>query len=143
MKKTKNPIHISGDDAIINQPVLSKEAIIQILRDENPPVDGDLYFNQLFLIVEFKKVSEIIGIIKGELYNNDKLDFRGSLIIPLSQNDDNQQKNWNTIEIGKSVFYGLSFDSRELCITEKIKEFFNRSISEGKIQDFIPFTGVK
>ena len=84
-----------------------------------------------------------IGIIKGELFNNDHLDYRGSILLPLSQIDEIQQKSWDNMEIGKSVFYGLSFDSRELCITEKIGEFLNRSFSEGKIQDFIPFAGLK
>ena len=143
MRKTRTVAPNLPDDSTSIIPHPSKEEIIQILREENPPVDGEDRFNQLFLIIEFKKINARIGIIKGELYNNDQLDYRGSLLIPLSQDNVNQKNQWDSIEIGKSVYYGLSFDARELCLTEKIGEFFNRSIEEGRIEDFIPFTGLK
>lgn len=116
---------------------------MQILKEENPPVDETNRYNQLFLIVEFKKINEKIGIIKGELYGNGQLEYRGSILIPLLMAEANQQSNWNTIDVGKSIFYGMSFDTRELCLTEKVSDFSGRSIEEGKIQDFIPFLGTK
>lgn len=143
MRKTKTVAPNLPDDLTSIIPHPSKEDIIQILREENPPVDGEDKFNQFFLIVEFKKINARIGIIKGELYNNDQLDYRGSLLVPLSHDNANQKDQWNLIEIGKSVYYGLSFDARELCLTEKIGEFVSRSIQDGKIQDFIPFIGGK
>ncbi|WP_321504308.1 hypothetical protein [uncultured Methanoregula sp.] len=122
----------------------SKKEIIAILREENPPIDGDDRFSQLFLIVEYKKINANMGIIKGELYNNDQLDYRGSLLIPILNNTPDQpNNNWASLEIGKSMFYGISFDARELCLTERIGEFIHRSIDEGKLQDFLPFTGSK
>ena len=141
MKKTKTVDPAILDDT--SESHLTKNELIQILREENPPVDDDNRFNQLFLIVEYKKINLRIGIIKGELYNNDQLDYRGSLLLPLMRSDTDQKNQWDSIEIGKSVYYGLSFDARELCITEKIGEFLHRSIDEGKLQDFIPFTGAK
>jgi hypothetical protein len=141
MKKTKTVDPVILDDT--SESHLTKNEIIQILREENPPVDDDNRFNQLFLIVEFKKINLHVGIIKGELYNNDQLDYRGSLLMPLMRSDTDQKNQWDSIEVGRSVYYGLSFDARELCITEKIGEFLHRSIDEGKLQDFIPFTGGK
>jgi len=131
------------DRLVDSVPHLSKEEIIQILKDENPPIDGKDRFNQLFLIVEFKKINAQIGIIKGELYNNDKLDYRGSFLFPLTPDDTKQKNLWDSIEIADSIYYGISFDARDLRLTEKVAEFFNRSIEEGKIQDFIPFTGLR
>ena len=142
MRKTKTiaPDELENSTSIIHP---SKEEIIKILRDENPPIEGEDRFNQLFLIIEFKKINAHIGIIKGEFYDNDHLDYRGSLLVPLSQGNSNQKNQWDSIEIGRSVYYGIAFDARELCFTEKIREFFNRSIEEGRIQDFIPFTSLK
>lgn len=141
MKKTTTINSAVLDDT--SESHLTKNEIIQILMEENPPVDGDNRFNQLFLIVEFKKINLGVGIIKGELYNNDQLDYRGSLLIPLMKNDTDQKNQWDSIEVGNSVYYGVSFDARELCMTEKIGEFLHRSIDEGKLQDFIPFIGSK
>jgi hypothetical protein len=141
MKKTTTINSAVLDDT--SESHLTKNEIIQILMEENPPVDGDNRFNQLFLIVEFKKINPRVGIIKGELYNNDQLDYRGSLLIPLMKNDTDQKNQWDSIEVGNSVYYGVSFDARELCMTEKIGEFLHRSIDEGKLQDFIPFIGSK
>lgn len=141
MKKTTTINSAVLDDT--SESHLTKNEIIQILMEENPPVDGDNRFNQLFLIVEFKKINPRVGIIKGELYNNDQLDYRGSLLIPLMKNDTDQKNQWDSIEVGNSVYYGVSFDARELCMTEKIGEFLHRSIDEGKLQDFIPFIGAK
>ena len=121
----------------------TKEEIIQILKEENPPVDEINHYNQLFLIVEFKKINERIGIIKGEIFGNEQLEYRGSILLPLLKTEANQQSNWNSIEVGKSIFYGMSFDARELGLTEKVGDFIGRSLEEGKVQDFIPFLGIR
>ena len=121
----------------------TKEEIMQILKEENPPFDEINHYSQLFLIIEFKKINESIGIIKGELYGNEQLEYRGSILIPLFKTEVNQQSNWNSIEIGKSIFYGISFDARELGLIEKVSDFIGRSFEEGKIQDFIPFLGIR
>jgi hypothetical protein len=143
MKKTETITPETPDASTGTILYPSKEEIIQILREENPPIDRENKFNQLFLIVEFKKINSRIGIIKGELYINDILDYRGSFLVPLINDSINTQNQWNSMEIGASIYYGLSFDSRELCLAEKIGEFFHRSFEEGRIQDFIPFIGMK
>jgi hypothetical protein len=122
----------------------TKNEIIAILREENPPTDGDNEFSQLFLILELKKINPHLGIIKGEYYNNDQLECRGSLLLPILDNIPNQpNNNWSSLEAGKSKYYGISFDARELRLTEKIGDFLSRSVSDGRLQDFIPFIGSK
>lgn len=121
----------------------TKEEIMQILKEENPPIDEINHYNQLFLIVEFKKITESIGLIKGELYGNEQLEYRGSILLPLFKTEANQKSNWNSIEVGKSIFYGMSLDTRELGLTEKVGDFIGRSLEEGKVQDFIPFFGIR
>ena len=121
----------------------TKEEIMQILKEENPPVGEINQYNQLFLIIEFKKINERIGIIKGELYGNEQLEYRGSILLPLFKTEADQQSTWNSIEVGKSIFYGMSFDTRELGLTEKVGDFIGRSFEEGKIQDFIPFLRIR
>lgn len=122
----------------------TKEEIIAILKAENPPIVSDKKYSQLFVILEFKKVSTSIGIIKGELYNNDEITYRGSFLMPLSNElsngdgEENKSSVWKSLELGHSTFYGFSLDARELSITEKLGQMVSRSIEEGKIQEFIP-----
>lgn len=122
------------------KPVLlshTKEEIISVLKEENPVLTDDNY-SQIFAILEFKKIRTNLGIIKGELYVNDIIEYRGSLIIPLSETIIDQKNIWNEIKVGKNKFYGLSLDLREMALKEKIISFFNRSLEEGKITDLIP-----
>lgn len=114
----------------------SKDEIIAILKEENPIIEKG--YSQVMLIFELKKINGGIGIIKGEMYTNDLLEYRGSLLIPLNNMDTNQQSHWNSIETGQSMCYGFTLDSREMCFTEKIADFVSRSFTEGKIQEFIP-----
>jgi len=114
----------------------SKDEIIEILKEENPIIEKG--YSQVMLIFELKKIKDRIGIIKGEMYSNDMLEYRGSLLIPLNNMDANQQSHWNSIETGQSMCYGFTLDSRDMCFTEKIGDFVSRSFAEGRIQDFIP-----
>ncbi len=80
-----------------------------------------------------------LGLIKGEYYQDGKLEYRGSLLLPLSSSDKNTI--WTKIKEGESAFYGFTLDSREMKITEKINDFISRSFEESTIPDFIPFAG--
>jgi hypothetical protein len=121
----------------------TKDDIIRTLREENPPIGGDEKYTQFFLIIELKKITSDIGIFKGELYTNDLLEYRGSFLTPLLNLNPQQQMTWNPIEIGNSVFYGFSFDLREKGLIEQFRAFFHRSLGEGKLQEFLPFVGIK
>lgn len=123
-------------------PPPTKEEIIKALKEENPPIDSGGKYNQYFLVVEIKRLTPRLGIYKGEFYHNDTLDYRGSLLIPLSNNDtgngNNEPSVWKSIAVGESNYYGLSLDTRELTLGEKFSQFIKRSFEEGKLQDFIP-----
>ena len=109
---------------------LTKEEILKILKEENPKL-GEKY-TQYILIIEYKKLNENLGIIKGELYKNDIIEYRGSLLTPNPKGG-----SWENIGIGKSKFYGLTFDTREESIAELLGGFFKRSLKEGRLQDLI------
>ena len=90
---------------------------------------------------ELKKINSNLGIIKGEYYQDDKLENRGSLMLPLNFSDKNTI--WTNLNVSETAFYGFTLDSREMKIPEKILAFFTRSFDGATIQDFIPFGGGK
>jgi hypothetical protein len=117
----------------------SKEDILSLLKKENPLIQGKEKYSQLILVFETKKISFNLGLLKGEYYQDGKLEYRGSLLLPLNSSDQNTV--WTKIKEGESAFYGITLDSREMKITEKIMDFIGRSFEESTISDFIPFVG--
>jgi hypothetical protein len=124
---------------IVQKP--SKEEIIELLKEENPLIQENEKYSQLILVLETKKLQSNLGIIKGEYYQDYKLEYRGSLLVPLNFID--QKSIWANLKESESAFYGFTLDSREMKIPEKIMAFFNRSFADATIQDFIPFGGGK
>jgi len=45
---------------------------------------------------------------------------------------------WQGMEVGEKRSYGFLLNSKKATWSEKLGEFFNRSLTEGKIQDFAP-----
>lgn len=133
-------IDISDDNTEIVQK-LSKNEILHFLKEENPLIEGNEKYSQLILVLETKKIQSNLGIIKGEYYNDDKLEYRGSLLLPISFSD--QNNIWDELKENESTFYGFTLDSREMKIPEKCMAFFSRSFEGATIQDFIPFGGGK
>jgi hypothetical protein len=82
-----------------------------------------------------------LGIIKGEYYQDGKLEYRGSLLLPIDSSS--QGSIWAKIKDGESLFYGFTLDAREMKAAEKIMDFLSRSFEGSTIQDFIPFVGGK
>ena len=119
----------------------SKEEIIELLKEENPIIQGQENYSQLMLVFEAKKLHSNLGVIKGEYYQNDKLENRGSLLLPLDFT--NQNTIWTNLKEGETAFYGFTFDSREMKVHEKVAAFLSRSLEGATIQDFIPFGGGK
>lgn len=105
----------------------SKEEIINALFDDEKLKD----FEQFILILERKKVSENIGIIKGELIQNDDIVLRGKIAINPNSATDNF--NWNDLEIGKSNFIGFSLDYKGETLYELFVEGLKNSIRDGKL----------
>lgn len=119
----------------------SKEEILELLREENPLIQGDENYSQLIIVLETKKLRMNLGIIKGEYYQDGKLENRGSVLLPIDSS--NKNTIWVNLKAGESAFYGFTLDSREMKIPEKIMDFLSRSFDGAMIQDFIPFVGGK
>jgi hypothetical protein len=114
---------------------LTKEDVYKMLKLENPSIKSDCKYNQLFVVLKLKRLRKNLGIIKGELISNDQIEYRGSLLLPISETD--QPSQWKHIEVGKSEFLGFSLDTREASLTEKLSGVVSRSLEEGKIQDIL------
>ena len=95
--------------------------------------------DKTIIIVELKKLSSTLGMIKGEMYKNKKIELAGSLFFPLEKSD--EPSVWDTIKVKQSKFYGLRVDSRKQSIYEVLRGFFSRTFKEGKLQDFVPKKG--
>ena len=92
-------------------------------------------YQDSIVVVEMELVQEDAGIFRGELVIEEEVDTAGSLLVPLS---DPKPENWQGMEVGDKKAYGLLIDSKKATMREKISEFFNRSIEEGRMQDFVP-----
>lgn len=119
----------------------SKDEFIKILKEESPPIEGEEKYAQIMVVVEIKKIRKDLGIIKGEYYESDKLEYRASFLVPLvplSKQPSDKPSVWDDLNEGENKFYGFTFDSREMKVIEKIHAFFKRSLEGASIQDFIP-----
>ncbi len=122
----------------------SKEKIIKILKKENPEIKGKDKYSELIIVLEVKRLNEETGILKGEYYDSDKLEFRGSPLLPIVDTDQSGKPSiWNGLKPNKSKFFGFTLDSKEAKAHEKIFDFFRRSFEDSTIQDFIPFASRK
>lgn len=119
---------------------LKKNDVLRILKEENPPIEGKDNYAQLIVVIECKKTNTKSGIIKVEYYQGEKLEYRGSALLPLSSTS-NQGNTWEDLKNNESSFFGFTLDSREPKVHEKVWEFVNRSFDGAVIQDFIPFSG--
>jgi len=101
----------------------SREEIINALLDDEKIKD----FENYILILERKKVSNNIGIFKGELIQNDQVILRGKLTVYPGSPD------WEMIEVGESIFNGLCLDYKGEKLSELFIEGFKNSLRDGKL----------
>ena len=110
----------------------TKEEVMQALLEEDEKVKG---FNKYILIIEYRKISEKLGIIRGELIQDDKIIFKGKMTqLPETQVD---SFDWDMLEIGESYFEGYSLDYKGETISQLMKQGFKKSLKEGRLP-FIP-----
>ena len=121
----------------------TKKEIIELLKKENPVIADDHQYSQLMFVLEVKKIRQNVAILKGEYYSNDKLEYRGSLLVPVNNPKSKQPSIYDEMKAGEHKFYGFTLDSREQKIPEKIINLFKRSFEGATLQDFIPFIGGK
>jgi len=122
-------------------PFSSKGEVLRILKDENCPKSSKHKYHQIEIILEIKKASKEYGVFKGEYYESGKMEYKGSLLVPLDENISNKNDYFSKLRVGQSHFYGLALASREAKVPEKVLGFFRKSFKDAKIQDFIPFIG--
>lgn len=91
-------------------------------------------YKDSIVVLEMELVQEDAGMIRGELIIEEEVDTAGSLLVPLA---DPKPENWKGMDVGEKKAYGLLIDSKKATMREKMSEFFNRSIEEGRM-DFVP-----
>lgn len=105
----------------------SKEEVIKAIKDDKK-LKG---FEELMVILEFNRKSNKIGLIKGELRQNDEIILRGKLTV--FPNTMPLDSIWRNVNIGESIFYGFSLEYKEETIFDLFSEGFRNSIREGKL----------
>lgn len=106
----------------------SKQEVIGTLLKEDP---APKKFEKLMVIVEHKKISKVLGIVKAEVLQNQKIILKGSMTcIPETFED---SFNWNILKDGQSYFEGYSIDYKGETVGSIIKQGLKKSIKEGKI----------
>lgn len=118
--------------------VLDKATILKLLENERERAEGEK-IEEYNVAIEAKRLNGNYGVLKGFVYKREKdswrLMFRGALVMPI----DPEAQFWKNLNEGESRYVGIAFDIESKTISETIKDFFVRSIKEGKIQDFFFF----
>ena len=104
----------------------------EILKDE---VEESSDYKDAMAVFELELLEESTGIIRGEFIEEGVKQASGSLVIPLNED---RPEMWQGMEKGEKKSYGFLLNSKKATWSEKLGEFFDRSITEGKIQDFAP-----
>lgn len=111
-----------------------KEIINALLKEDK----SDKGYNKLILIIEHKKLSKQLGIIKGEVIHNGKIILKGKMTcIPIKEPD---SFDWDKLKDNQSYYKGYTLDYKGETISSMIKQGLTKSIKEGKIP-FIPKFG--
>jgi hypothetical protein len=125
----------------------TKKELLRAIRKETKPPTG---FGQWVIIFEAKKLTQNLGLIRLEGYSDKRLEWSGSLSIPLPQaktygpdgREQTPSPNWDTLVVGASRYSVLTMEMRGKTLWEGAKGLMKRSISEGKIQDFLKLGGL-
>jgi len=108
----------------------TREEIIQALCDDKE-LKG---FEQLLVILEFNRKTDKIGLIKGELLQNDDVVVRGKLTVFPGMMPDPSM--WSNLKVGESVLYGFALEYQGEKLFDMLVEGFKNSIRDGRIPFF-------
>jgi hypothetical protein len=86
---------------------------------------------KLILIVEYKKKSNKLGVVVGELLQNDKTLLRGKIACFPEKNP--ESFDWTRLKAGESQFSGYSLDYKSDTVMSMITEGLKKSVKEGRI----------
>ena len=123
----------------------SKKQLLRTIRKETKPPKG---FNQWVVILEAKKLSLELGLLRAEAYSDKRLEWSGSLSVSLPQPKNfapdgrelPQTPDWDKLAVGQSSYTTLTTEMRGKTFFEGVKDFAKRSLGEGKAQDFLPLS---
>lgn len=117
-----------------------KTEILKALKKERPKQGK---FNHNIVVMEQKKISEKLGMLRFEWYAEDTLEGSGSFAFPIQNPVEGNPDQWSKLAIGQSEYYALSIDLKAKSIAQMVGAFFRRSLEEGKLQDLLPFGKLK
>lgn len=116
---------------------MNLEEVKDTLQDEIEE-SGD--FKDALLVVELELLQDTTGIIRGEFIEEGEKEATGSVVVPLK--GDEKPDAWKNMEIEEQKAYGFLLNSRKETWSEKFANFFQRSVDDGQLQDFVPGTGL-
>ncbi|HLD15393.1 MAG TPA: hypothetical protein VJB94_02330 [Candidatus Nanoarchaeia archaeon] len=114
--------------------IITKKQIFDILLKENKRLENKGY-KRVIGLFELKRLDGNIGVVNGEYHEEGQIIYSGSIIYPL----DNIEPDsiWRTIKVDKTKYYGALVVSKKEGILKMMFGFFQRSLKQGKIQDFV------
>jgi len=111
----------------------TKQEVINTLLAEDPNPKG---FEKIMRVIEHKKISKALGLLKAEGLQNGKVFLKGSMAcIPERTGD---SFDWSMLTDNQSHFEGYSLDYQGETMGTMIKQGLKKRIKEGSI----PFLGV-
>ncbi len=113
---------------------MNKRELIKILKKEQ---EQSKQFAGAIIIVESKKISDELGILKGEIYIQDKLEYSGGMTVPIEKENGKNAAGWEKMKVGESEYHGIFLQARGKSFLEKVAGFVKRSLEESKFQDIV------
>lgn len=120
----------------------TKKQLLKFIRKEAKPPKG---FGQWVIVIERRRLSEHLGLLRIEAELDGKLEWSGSMSVALpeprklSSDGKDIPGDWDNISPGGSGFHIFTLELRGKTLIESAKGWIKRSFEDGKIQDFLPF----
>ena len=120
----------------------ARKQLLKAIRKETRPPKG---FGQWVLIVERRRLSENLGLLRVEAELDGNPEWSGSMSAALPEakkfapDGKELPGDWDNIAPGESGFHIFTLELRGKTLIESVKGWIKRSFEDGKIQDFIPF----
>jgi hypothetical protein len=120
----------------------TKRHLLKEIRKQTRPPKG---FAQWVLILERRRLSEAVGLLRVEAQLDGKTEWSGSMSVNLPEPKkfgvDGQPLpgEWDDVMPGQSTFNVFTLELRGKSLIESAKGWIKRSFENGKIQDLLPF----
>lgn len=120
----------------------TKKQLLKAIRKETKPAKG---FGQWVLVLERRRLSEAVGLLRLEAELDGKPEWSGSMSVSLPEpkkfGPDGRQLpgEWDNVAPGESAFNVFTLELRGKSLIESAKGWIKRSFDNGKIQDLLPF----